>query len=140
MFERVHMIWDIYDGPRSGLTDYKGVPHYFNCILADEGGYSEEFELFPIDSNFLSLAKEQWKIYREWEAKYHTGNEVLETHPGNRGLNTRYDELQDELDAKMKKLVKLDILCSANFQPLPNQSELPDVVLRDLEVEWLNVT
>ena len=134
------MIWELYDGPRSGLADYKGIPHYFNCILSDEGGYSDEFELFPINSNFLLLATEQWKIYREWEAKYHTGNEVVETHPGNRGRNERYDELQDELDAMIKKLSKLDVLCLGSFQSLPDQSELPDGVLRNIEVEWLNVT
>jgi hypothetical protein len=30
-FEAVHAVWDYFDGPRTGLADYRGRPHYFVC-------------------------------------------------------------------------------------------------------------
>ena len=38
MFEPVYMAWDIYDGPRTGLVRFLGLPHYFACRMAAEGG------------------------------------------------------------------------------------------------------
>lgn len=40
MFEPVYMAWDIYDGPRTGLVRFLGLPHYFACRMAAEGGAS----------------------------------------------------------------------------------------------------
>lgn len=136
-FEPVLMIWDYYDGVRSGLTECNGRPHYFNCLWDEpKGNYSEKFELSPIDASFLKAATTQWNIYREWELKFHTGLVQLETHPGNRGVNQEYDNLEDILHKKLKTLIKLKHEFSAKFRPLPNQDSLPTGVWRDLEVQW----
>ncbi len=139
MFERVHLIWDLYDGPRTGIADFCSSPHYFSCIFEDKG-YSERFELHPINQVFFDLASEQWKIFRNWEMKFHTGKVTIETHPGNRSQNSRYDELEDILQKKIKELSKLQFKFEANFQVLSGQSALPAGVLRNLKVEWNRIT
>ena len=136
MYETVYMIWDIYDGPRSGIADYKSEPCYFNCRLDPEGGYSEQFELSPISSELFQMTQEQWDIYRTWEMKYHMGHESLKTHPGNIGTNKRYDELDTLIKAATGKLHMYRCLFTGNFKALLGQDELPDGVLRELQVEW----
>lgn len=136
MYEIVHMIWDIYDGPRSGIANYDSKPCYFNCWSDPGGGYTERFELARMPDELLKKAKEQWVIYRSWEMEYHTGKVRLETHPGNKGVNPRYDELDDLIKEGISKLHKYRCLFTANFRSLPGQEQLPDGVLRDLEVEW----
>ena len=136
-FEPVLMIWDYYDGPRTGLAEYQGSPHYFNCPFdTDKGNYSEMFELSPVDESFLQSAQRQWKIFREWELKFHTGLAEHKTHPGYRGTDDEYDRLEDDLNSRIKKLIQLPNTFSSEFRALPNQDDLPKYVMRDLEANW----
>jgi hypothetical protein len=81
--ERVHMVWDFYDGPRSGLASFRGKPHYFDCEFdRTQDEYSDTYRLWPVDEEFLALATEQWKIYRAWERRFQSGELTVETHPG----------------------------------------------------------
>jgi hypothetical protein len=73
-FERVYSVWDYYDGPRSGIADYSGRPHYFLSEWNDIGeNYTEIFIVVPIDSETLTLMLEMEQIWREWEAAFHRG-------------------------------------------------------------------
>lgn len=136
-FEPVLMIWDFYDSPRSGLAHYRGQPHYFKCLW-DKGtdDYSDRFVLSPVDASFVKTTKKQWAIYRDWEIKFHTGLVLRETHPGYRGVNVEYDQLDDEIKSEIKNFNKLPDNFIPNFRPLPNQDDLPNGVLRELEASW----
>jgi hypothetical protein len=136
-FEPVYMVWDLYDGVRSGLACYGGAPHYFECELDNEhGGYSEVYLLWPIGQQLLMLATEQWQLYRAWEMRFHLGEVPLETHPGHRGQNPRYDELEDQIDRNLNSLGTPTGRAFAEFQPISDQPELPEGCLREMEVEW----
>jgi len=89
VFEPVLMVWDIYDGPRTGLASFRGEPHYFECKF-DESlqDFPSYFSLYLVENTFLKLAIEQWEIFRAWEYEYHNGREILKNHPGHRGVNT----------------------------------------------------
>jgi len=131
------MVWDIYDGIRSGIADYFGEPHYFECIFDDQKyEYSNTFELKLIDHETLIEAQEQWSIYRTWEEKFHAGSESAETHPGRGGVSCRYDELERLVK---EKLETMPVVASgtAVFQEKIEQPQLPDGCLREMEVEWL---
>lgn len=132
------MVWDLYDGVRSGIANYGNTPHYFVSVFENE--YTDKFELYPVDDAFLKLAKEQWKIYRDWEILFHTGKEQLNTHPGHGGINYRYDEIEAILNKKIRSLVKLKTLYHAEFRVLPNQEHLPKGVLKEVEVCWHEIT
>jgi hypothetical protein len=131
------MIWDFYDGPRTGLAQFNGNPHYFKCLWDEsKSNYSENFKLSPIDASFLNAANKNWEHYRKWELKFHNGLIAVETHPGNRGLNLEYDKYEDYLKKRVSKLKSLSDIYTADFRPRPNQEHLPVGVYRELEAYW----
>jgi hypothetical protein len=136
-YERVHAIWDLYDGVRTGIADMDGAPHYFACQLDEAaGGYSDNFRLHPVSPEFMQRAMRNWAIYRNWERSFHSGEAELQTHPGHGGIDAEYDELQSWLDAQVRTLEALPTLYRANFRELPGQETLPGAMLRDIEVTW----
>jgi len=137
-YERVHMVWDIYDGVRSGLADFGDGPHYFCCEHDSSGsdGYSDVFGLWPIDQQFLALAQEQWSLYKAWEYRHHSGEVSVATHPGHRGQIPRYDELQDYRDRFLGALGVSSFRAIPTFRARADQQELPPGCLREIEVEW----
>jgi len=141
MKERVLMVWDIYDGVRSGVALYRGEPHYFDCEFDREiGDYTDVFRLWPIGANLLQLAIEQWQIYRAWERRFHSGELTVETHPGHRGQNARYDEIKDHIEAFLESLGEPAHRVTAKFEAREGQPELPHGCLSEMEVAWLGDT
>lgn len=140
-FEKVHVVWDYYDGVRSGIADFGGAPHYFASLFDDRAdAYSDRFQLFPVDADFIALALRQWTIFRAWEARFHRGLVPLETHPGHGGVDAEYDDLSRRLDEQIKTLDPTSALQAAIFRAVPGQEELPAGVLRELEVAWSPAT
>jgi hypothetical protein len=136
-FEPVYTVWDIYDGVRSGIASYRGASHYFACELDHvAGGYTETYLLWPIDEGLFSLAMEQWKLYKAWEVKFHSGEVPAETHPGHRGQSARYDELQDQIDRHLGSLGAPTTRALAHFRACESQPDLPAGCLREMEVQW----
>ena len=60
----------------------------------------------------------------------------LESHPGHRGTDPAYDELDDLLTAAIKSLEPLPMKFVPEFRTLPDQDHLPFGVLRKLEAAW----
>lgn len=136
-YERVHTIWDLYDGVRTGIADLNGAPHYFACLY-DEGtdDYSDNFRLYPVPPEFMQRAMRNWDIYRAWERTFHNGETDLTTHPGHGGLQVEYDQLKSWLDDQIVRLQALPTLYRARFRELPGQEALPSGMLLELEVAW----
>ena len=44
-FERVYSVLDYYDGPRAGIANFQGEPHYFICGWDERTGAAEDFVL-----------------------------------------------------------------------------------------------
>ena len=45
-YEHVFTVTDYYDGPRKGIANYHGQPHFYECIFDEEKvGYLELFRL-----------------------------------------------------------------------------------------------
>jgi hypothetical protein len=133
-FERVLAIWDIYDGPRTGIAEFNGIPHYFECIFDESAGdYSNFFRLSPVSEEFLQYAARQWAIFRSWEARFHRGLVSLESHPGHGKLDAEYDRLGTWLNTEVKSLKALPGKYAPIFRPLQGQEGLPPGILRDLE-------
>ena len=131
------MVWDLYDGVRSGVALYFGAPHYFDCEFdSSAGDYTDVFRLWPMDQSLLELAAEQWQIYRAWEHRFHSGEVSVETHPGYRGQNARYDEIEDLLDRYLNALGDPAHRVFAQFDAVQDQPELPAGCLREMEVTW----
>jgi hypothetical protein len=136
-YEPVYMVWEYYDGVRSGIASYAGSPHHFECEshpAQDDG--PEVYRLWPIDDQLLDLAQEQWRIFRVWEMRFHLGQETTQTHPGNRGQNARYDELEDQIHAQLKSSAKPLHRARGHFRAAPDQPKRPVGCWADLEVQW----
>ncbi|MET9587997.1 hypothetical protein ABZY10_33900 [Streptomyces sp. NPDC006539] len=92
-FERVYVELEWYDGPRAGLADVEGKPHYFQGIDWDEADEVDEYNVWPSSNTAVELEREQWAIFARWNEGYEAGAVGPETHPGQGGIDARYDEL-----------------------------------------------
>lgn len=99
-FEAVHVELDWYDGPRAGLADVDGVPHYFRAVhgYAGPGEPDDGYLVWPADPQALNRERAQWTIFVEWNSRYENGTADVDSHPGQGGVDTRYDELTKLLD------------------------------------------
>jgi hypothetical protein len=137
-YERVHSVWEYWDGVRTGIAELEGVPHYFASQFdCAEDEYSDEFKLYPIDVEVVTRAARFHEIYRNWEQAFYRGEAKSETHPGFGGIDAEYDELKSWLDVQLARLPPLAIQYVASFRTLPGQDSLPLGMTREIEVAWL---
>lgn len=96
-FERVYAELDWYDGPREGLADLSGVPHYFEGHEWDWSSDTDEYFVWPASADAVVLEREQWAIYARWNELQRAGAAGPETHPGRGGIDATYDQLTELL-------------------------------------------
>jgi len=80
--EIVYSVFDYWDGPRSGIAEYHGKPHFYWCIFdeaADE--WSDVFRLSPIDEGGIPLTGEEWQDWHWWKHSYGQGKAKIEAQP-----------------------------------------------------------
>ncbi|MER7753928.1 hypothetical protein [Kitasatospora sp. NPDC097643] len=82
---RAELAW--WDGPWRGLVELGGVPHYFERPDLD----ADRYLVWPVPADVLALECEQWAIFADWYRRADAGG--LEPHPGQGGVDARYDEL-----------------------------------------------
>lgn len=94
-FEAVYVELDWYDGPRAGLADVHGVPHYFRAVndYSRPGEPDDEYVVWPASRPALDAEREQWRIFVAWNTRHKDGCASAASHPGNGGIDARYDEL-----------------------------------------------
>ncbi|ANB07122.1 hypothetical protein SAM40697_3164 [Streptomyces ambofaciens] len=91
-FERVYAELEWYDGPRVGLADINGKPHYFQNRDYAEG--TDEYQVWPASEAAVTLEREQWAIFTRWNERRAAGEFGPESHPDHGGIDARYDELE----------------------------------------------
>jgi hypothetical protein len=92
-FERVHVELEWHDGPRAGLADVDGKPHYFQGDDWDHADEADAYRVWPASDMAVEWEREQWAIFARWNERYEVGAAGPETHPGQGGIDPRYDEL-----------------------------------------------
>ncbi|WP_046779836.1 hypothetical protein [Streptomyces yangpuensis] len=92
-FRRVYAELDCYDGPRAGLADVDGSPHYFQGYDYDHADAADEYLVWPASEAAVALEREQWAIFAGWNRRYEAGSAGPESHPGHGGTDARHDEL-----------------------------------------------
>ncbi|GAA2154894.1 hypothetical protein GCM10009760_54290 [Kitasatospora kazusensis] len=92
-FERVHVESAWYDGPREGIADVDGVPHYFRNHDFDPSDADDEYVVWPAGAAAVALEREQWAIFVRWYLRDEAGTAAPDTHPGQGGVDARYDDL-----------------------------------------------
>lgn len=92
--EHVFVENEWYDGPRAGIANVNGQPHRFVSQWDEhEDEYLRTFLVWPVGAEELALEEEQWRIFINWNDQYEAGAASTNTHPGNSGTNSRWDEL-----------------------------------------------
>ncbi len=68
-FETVHTVEDYYDGPRAGIANHAGQPHYYRSIYLDLPDWNpdeDRFELSPVSPEVVAAALEAAEIFNRW--------------------------------------------------------------------------
>jgi hypothetical protein len=136
-YELVFTVADYYDGPRQGVANYRGEPHFYDCVFdQEEDEYSDLYRLTPIDQRTFELAVEAWAIWRKWELAYHSGKVKSDSHPALRADTTKYKRIWRKLDASLKTDSARCISRKGHFKAI-EAPKLPKGVLRPFQVKWL---
>lgn len=135
-FEQVFTVTDYYDGPRQGVANFNGQPHFYDCIFSEtEDGYSSLYRLTPISQDILNLVRESWAIWQRWELAFQTGKTTLKSHPALPQDKARYEEIRAVLDPVLKTASETSIIRDGAFEVVGNPI-LPKGVMRPLQVRW----
>jgi uncharacterized RDD family membrane protein YckC len=95
VFERVFTITDFDSGPRSGIADFEGRPHLYECEWNEPAGsYASTFRLSPVTPEVLALALEDSAIGERWWIAFQEGLTTEETRPALPEDRPRHDDLQ----------------------------------------------
>jgi hypothetical protein len=97
-FEHVYVELDWYDGPRAGLADVNGVPHYFAAVN-DDNGDDDEYVIWPATTRAVAMEQRQWQLFVAWNDRYENGDATVCEHPGHGGVSEEYDRLTEALEA-----------------------------------------
>jgi hypothetical protein len=101
-FERVYTVNEFYDGPRAGFADCDGAPHVYTSHWSEAlDDWSPDFTLRPISAELLTLALEDWAIWRRWETAFRAGETTVATHPALPADATRHAELAPLIEAAL---------------------------------------
>ena len=135
-FELVYTITEYYDGPRQGVANFMGQPHFYDCVSSEaHGDYPDLFRLTPIPRHVLELAREDWAIWERWETAFHAGKVTVASHPALPEERARHEEI----DAVLSKVLKTDsdnCIIRAGLFEADEDPALPQGVLRPLQVRW----
>lgn len=136
-YERVHMIWEYWEGPRSGIADCGGRPFHFSGVYDEhEYAYTDSFVLTPFDEGTFALAQEEWAIWRRWEADFHAGRVLRESHPSYGHYDPRYNELRQLLNGEIEHRSAQALKMRGEFRPAVSEQEAFPGQRHLFEVEW----
>jgi len=94
-YEDIHTVFDYYDGIRTGIANFHGVPHYYERPFDEAlNDWADYFLLKPIDQETFRLAMEDWAIWQQWYVAWQTGKTPSETHPALPEDRARHDQIQ----------------------------------------------
>jgi len=108
-FEVVYTVDDYYDGPRSGVADFGGRPHFYRSMYLDNDKWDPDenrFELSPVSPRVRDLAIEAFLLWQRWQVASFAGTaRPLEPADAPRVLpedRARYEELEAALAPELR--------------------------------------
>lgn len=102
-FEPVHVIYDYWDQPRSGVADYHGEPHWFENVFDEaRDTHSDDYWLTRLTPDEFANAKEQSEIFLRWRQAFDRGEVDLSSHPALPDESERYAELKNRIQNAIK--------------------------------------
>ncbi len=134
-YDNVYTVTDYYDGPRAGVANFDGQPHYYECQFDEtRGNWSDIFLLKPIDFETFQLALESWEIWERWNAAREDGRVTLDTHPALPEDRERHDEISAILENRLKCNPGMDIKVTAEFEVA--EPKRTGQTIANLQAKW----
>ena len=134
-FERVFTMTDYYDGPRTGIANFRGIPHLYESKWSDLGDdFEDSFLLTPINQDVFDAALEDWAIWLRWEEAFHRGEAPQESHPALPADRLRHEELEKQLAGQLVTNPASAIEAHGEFRPAVESTK--QFGWRELEVRW----
>jgi hypothetical protein len=134
-FELVHVIYDYWDQPRTGVADYHGEPHWFENIFDEEHDtYSEDYRLTRLTPEESARAKELSEIFLRWRQAFDRGEVDLSSHPALPQDTERYAELKDGIQSAIKSKAAERFKVSGKFALLG--PSMPKREMATFQVQW----
>ena len=133
-FEKVFTVTDYYDGPRQGIANYHGQPHFYDCLFRG-ADYSNLYRLTSVSHELFRLALEDWAIWKRWERAFHAAEVSVDSHPALPAEKDRHLQIQSLLDDQLKTDPESCIVRAGAFAR-DGAREAPPGVMVDLLVVW----
>jgi hypothetical protein len=138
-YEEVFTVTDYYDGARQGIANFNNLPHFYECIFDEVGDEcSDVYRLTPISQDIFELAKEDWAIFKKWEAAFHAGKSTEKSCPALPQDSARHKQIRAILDSVLKTDAAVCVTQRGSFKRLGSE-EYPEGVMRPLQVKWSKV-
>ena len=135
--EEVHLVNDYWDGPREGVADYGGTPHYFRAIFDEKKDeWSDVFILSPLDLNTYNLVMEQHQIWQRWQKAFDSGAVTIDSHPALPEDTNRSKELAEIIERKTAINSNTAIRLKGSFEADDRTKLTSD---RKWRVRWLPI-
>ena len=119
--ERLHVTLVFWDGPRSGIADFQGTPHHFECELDATGNeYAETYVMTQAADELVVLAREHETIREDWWRAYQSGEASAQSNPQRLGQNPRLAELEKLIEARIAAAPAPSFRVRGAFHAFPN--------------------
>jgi hypothetical protein len=133
-------VTDYYDGPRQGIANFRGKPHFYDCIFDEvRQDYSDRYRLTPISDHIFDLAMEDWAIWERWQAAFHAGKATRKSHPALPHDRERHDQIRCVLDSALRTDDAICVTQIGTFEPVRGRTLSRGVVV-DTQVRWTDET
>lgn len=99
-FEHVYTIDEWHAGPRAGVANFAGVPHFFRAVSRGSDAWSAEedrFELTPLSSELFAMMLEASALFQRWHPGPRTGLDPVADQPATTGDRARHADLERQI-------------------------------------------
>ncbi|HEX6733105.1 MAG TPA: hypothetical protein VF074_23995, partial [Pyrinomonadaceae bacterium] len=115
--ETVHTVNDYWDGPRVGVADFKGQPHYFESVFDEASDdWSSVFWLHSLEPETFNLVMENWGLWERWRDAFDTGKADDDSHPCLPEDRAKYQANSMVLKERLRIDRELDIRAEGLFE------------------------
>jgi hypothetical protein len=100
LFERVYTIDEWHAGPRAGVANFAGAPHFYRSVAPDSEAWSpgeDLFELTPLSAELLDMMLEASALFRRWHPGPRTSIHSAQDGSGAPEDRARYARLEREI-------------------------------------------
>lgn len=135
-YDVVFTVDDYHDGPRRGVANFRGSPHYYTCVFDDKlDDYSDVYTLTPINQQALKAALESWEMFLRWRAAFEAGQVSRTTHPALPQDSNRYGEARRVLEQEIESKRGTAFRIRGDFEIL-GKSNVPRHATMPWQVKW----